>query len=374
MSVPEVKGWCPGAWTPMMSGDGLIVRVRPQRAALSAEQAAGLCDLALRYGSGVIDLTNRANLQIRGVAEADHEPLLQALAGLALLDADPALEKRRNILTAPFWQRGDRTARLARLVTEALPRLPDLPAKVGIAVDTGPAPILVDDPADFRFERSAKGLILRADGCARGRGVTDATAVEALVEMAGWFAEHRTEARRRMAQVLCAASLPKEWVTTPPKSRAPRPVPGQMDMGALVGAAFGQIDAQALLDVMAARADRGIRITPWRMLLLEGSEMPENGAFVTDPADPMLTTDACAGAPRCPQATVETRALARQLAAKAQGSLHVSGCAKGCARKTPADLVLVGRNGRFDLVRKGRAWDEPSQTGLDPHDILTGVC
>ena len=30
MSVaPEVKGWCPGAHRPMMSGDGLVVRVRP---------------------------------------------------------------------------------------------------------------------------------------------------------------------------------------------------------------------------------------------------------------------------------------------------------------------------------------------------------
>lgn len=371
---PEIKGWCPGAWQPMMSGDGLIVRVRPSRAHLTVDQTLGLCDLAAQYGSGVIDLTNRANLQIRGVSETDHAALLQGLAGLDLLDGDPQIERRRNILTAPFWQRGDRTARLARMVAEALPRLPEMPAKVGIAIDTGPAPILVEDPADFRFERGGKGLILRADGCARGRVVTDADAADALIEMAEWFAGHVSQKRRRMAQVLCAAPLPKDCTTTPPKPRAPRPVPGIHPMGALVGAAFGQIEAQALKAIMGQGMATGLRVTPWRMILLEGAEMPEGEGFVTDPADPLRATDACPGAPFCPQATVETRNLARALAGQAGGSLHVSGCAKGCARKAPAEITLVGREGRFDLVHKGRAWDEPRQTGLTPQDILTGAC
>ena len=74
----------------------------------------GLCALAARLGSGEIELTNRANLQIRGVGDAGHEPLLQGLAQLGMLDADPAIESRRNILVAPFWQPGDLTQRLAR--------------------------------------------------------------------------------------------------------------------------------------------------------------------------------------------------------------------------------------------------------------------
>ena len=59
---PSVKGWCPGAHRPMMSGDGLVVRVRPFRAELSSDQAHGLCDLAERFGNGTLDLTSRANL------------------------------------------------------------------------------------------------------------------------------------------------------------------------------------------------------------------------------------------------------------------------------------------------------------------------
>ena len=36
-----------------------------------------------------------------------------------------------------------------------------------------------------------------------------------------------------------------------------------------------------------------------------------------------------------------------------------------------ADLTLVGRDGRFDLVKHGRAGDEPLQRGLDPETLKT---
>ena len=64
-----IRGWCPTAWRPMAAGDGLLVRVRPSLGRLTREQMLGLCDAALAWGNGQIDVTNRANLQIRGVAE-----------------------------------------------------------------------------------------------------------------------------------------------------------------------------------------------------------------------------------------------------------------------------------------------------------------
>ena len=367
MTAPIVKGWCPGAHRPMMSGDGLVVRIRPRLARLTADQITGLADLALRHGSGVIDLTNRANLQIRGVAEKDHDPLLEALWSLGLLDADPALEGRRNILTTPFWTDEDRTTRLARAVLAALPDLPDLPAKIGIAIDTGPRPILTDASADFRIEPAATGLILRADGTRLGRPVTETTAIPALIELAHWFDRHRTDTRRRMAQI--EAPLPDGWATTPPLAPAPRPTPGPADTGTLLGAPFGQIDAAALKALIRSTG-AAFRVTPWRLFLIEGAaELPDH-PFLTGAQDPLMSADACPGAPLCPQATVETRALARTLAPRTSGTLHVSGCAKGCARKSPADLTLTGRNGHFDLVRGGHPWDAPIRTGLTPDDIL----
>ncbi|MEO1579176.1 MAG: cobalamin biosynthesis protein CobG, partial [Pseudomonadota bacterium] len=79
MSAPMVKGWCPGAHRPMMSGDGLLVRVRPHDGRVDAQTAHGLADLAERFGNGILDLTSRANLQIRGVREDHHAPLLSEL-------------------------------------------------------------------------------------------------------------------------------------------------------------------------------------------------------------------------------------------------------------------------------------------------------
>src|SRR5262249_26859406 len=89
MSAVAIKGWCPGALRPMLSGDGLVVRVRPHGGRLAATQAAGIAELAARYGNGLIDVTSRANLQIRGVTDAAHLPLLDGLAQLGLLDSDP---------------------------------------------------------------------------------------------------------------------------------------------------------------------------------------------------------------------------------------------------------------------------------------------
>ena len=188
MSAPIVQGWCPGAHRPMMSGDGLVVRVRPRLARLNARQAIGLCELAERFGNGTIDLTNRANLQLRGVDERDHQPLLVELAALNLLDAEPGIEVRRNILVTPLYQAGDLTARLTQELIDRLAELPALPAKFGFAIDTGPKRLLASDSADIRLELGADGPILCADGCKTGRCVTEDDAIDRVIALARWFA------------------------------------------------------------------------------------------------------------------------------------------------------------------------------------------
>src|SRR5690606_38730248 len=75
---PLTKGWCPGALRPMQAGDGLLVRIRPPAGRLSAAQARGIAGVASRYGNGVIDISNRANLQVQGVRSEYHDALLSA--------------------------------------------------------------------------------------------------------------------------------------------------------------------------------------------------------------------------------------------------------------------------------------------------------
>ena len=126
----QIKGWCPGAYTPMMSGDGLIVRIRPRLGRLTSDQVLGLCAIAQAEGNGIVDLTSRANLQLRGLKETRHEAVLSALFALGLLDDTPEREARRNIVTTPLWRADDMNTRLHDAVCDRLDDLPDLPAKM----------------------------------------------------------------------------------------------------------------------------------------------------------------------------------------------------------------------------------------------------
>ncbi len=382
---PFAKGWCPGAHRAMASGDGLLVRVRPRLARLTVVQAMGLCEVAQGWGSGLIDLTNRANLQLRGVMPPHHDAVIEALCSLDLLDADAAHEAWPALLVAPSWQAGDDTERITCELAARLGELPALPPKFGFAVDAGPAPVLAEASADVRIERARSGgLIVRADGAAAGHPVTQAGAVDMALALATWFAATVgaiQPASRRMSRHLLAHPLPRNLEPLePPAPSTALPRPGMSALGPVYGVAFGQLEAAALARLLRDSGAAALRLTPCRTLILEAGRWLDPAGFLTAADAPLLRVDACPGAPSCSSATVETRALARALAPAletvtpgARASLHVSGCAKGCARARAADLTLVGRNGNFDLVRNGCAWDTPSQTGLPPEALLSVI-
>ena len=102
VNTPRIKGWCPGALRPMESGDGWVVRLRAHGGRLTQHQAAGIAAAAQAHGNGLIDLTGRANLQLRGVTPDSHGPLIADLRALGLIDTDIAAETRRNIIVTPF--------------------------------------------------------------------------------------------------------------------------------------------------------------------------------------------------------------------------------------------------------------------------------
>lgn len=368
----HVKGWCPGAYRPMMSGDGLVVRIRPRLGRLDGKSARGLCELADLHGNGLIELTNRANLQLRGVRKDSHAVLLEGLGALGLLDKNPALESRRNILVTPFWQAGDLTCRLAQALIKRLAELPPLPAKFGFAIDTGPTRLLSENSADIRLETGAGGgLTLRADGAEKGWAVTESDAIDGLIQLACWFVDKASDTTTRMGRLLQHESLPKEWETASTASKVENLDPGENPLGQLVGLPFGQIEASALAEILPHVT--AMRTTPWRLLLLEGATDIRHDSLIIRPDDPLLHVDACPGAPRCASATVETRAVARRLAPRIAGSLHVSGCSKGCARSMPSDLTLVGRNRAFDIIRNDNAQATPERSGLSSTDILNEI-
>lgn len=375
MSAASVKGWCPGAVRPMQSGDGLVVRVRPFGGRLDAAQAAGLAHLAERHGNGLIDVTSRANLQIRGVSETSHRPLLNGLAQLTLLDPDAETESRRNILVTPFWREGDEAQALAAELEEALAesRL-ELPTKFGFAIDDGTSRVLAGDSADVRIERDASGgLMVRADGARLGRSVARGEAAATALDIARWFvASVVRDGRGRMATHLATGAILPEALRG---EAEPAPImaaarPGLYPQGAMVGIAFGQM-SHTTLDQLSGHA---LRMTPWRMVLSEGARtMPSTSGLITDAYDPALRVIACSGAPRCREAHADTRSLATALVPYIDGAarLHVSGCAKGCAHSGVAAITLVATAQGFDLVRGGSTRDEPILRDLDRDDIVS---
>ena len=357
-----IKGWCPGALRPMLSGDGWVLRIRPRGGRLTPTQAHGVADLSRRYGNGMMDLTSRANLQLRGVAPDTHTALIHALRDLDLIDADEASEARRNIITSPFWTPLDATIAITAALETALasPDVPDLPGKFGFAVDIGAAPVLRAASADIRIEWQ-DGLILRPDGSDLAAPITRETLAAAVLGLAQWFVATGgdVQGRGRMAPHLARAQLPPEFRAMPQPPAQPARI-GPHAAGWLTGIAFGQISADVLHQIAALGA---LRLTPWRMVLVEGmASPPQTPGLITDPADPMLNVTACTGAPGCPQAHQATRDLARSLAPQVPpgAHLHVSGCAKGCAHPGPATVTLTATPQGYDVIRQGRASDTPS--------------
>lgn len=371
MAEPVIQGWCPGALRPMPSGDGWVIRVRPPGGRLTPQQAREIARLARTHGNGVIDLSSRANIHLRGVTEQSYVPLIEGLDALGLIDDNPEAEERRNIVLSPFWSADDGSVELAAALAKSLttPDAPRLSAKFGFTVDCGPRPVLTNVSADIRLERDADGgLICRANGAAKAARVSAASAVSTMLALADWFIRSggiSGERGRMAAHLARGAALPEIFNEVPAPSAASfSPEPGPVAQGVMVGFEFGQVPAE-LLDALSELG--ALRMTPWRMLLIEGiSAMPDLPGLITRPHDPMLRAIACTGAPGCLQAAQPTRALARSLAPHLPDGvvLHISGCAKGCAHPGPTAFTLTAQAGGFDLIRDGHAWDLPLRWGM----------
>ena len=357
----------------MPSGDGLVLRIRPPLGRLTQAQGHGIAELAARYAQPLLDLTSRANLQLRGICEADYPALLAGLQVLGLIDTDVNAESRRNILVSPLWETGDGTPDLAHLLTETLaqPTAPQLPAKFGFALDCGPIPLLRDCSADIRLERHAQGFLVYANGSTHGVVACAESAIAQAMALAHWFikAGGAPFGHGRMAALVAQTPVPAHLASTPvPATHAACPPWGLVPQGCVVGFEFGQMP----VDTLRALSALGLlRITPWRSLLVEGVQtMPALSELITHADDVRLRVSACTGAPGCSQAAAPTRELAHALAPLIPlgHRLHVSGCSKGCAHPHKA-LTLVATPTGFDLIQHGTAASPPDARDLNPAAI-----
>jgi precorrin-3B synthase len=402
----SVRGWCPSGARPMQTGDGLIVRVRPRGRSLSKSDLAAIADIAERHGNGLIDLTRRANVQLRGITKRSLPHVWHELTRIGLLGAETA-----NILVGPLAGIDVHEIVDALWLADALeaaifgnPAMAALPDKFAFVVDGGGGFPLDDLAGDVCLR------VLRIDGNAvvalaidRPGGtrlvatcsVEDAAAVAA--DLAARYLRLRSHARARMRDVpnsavgALLADTRLRAIEVPPPARPTQHPLGPVRIGGdlvAIGlaAAFGRLTSDELHGLADCASRAGIadfRVSPWRSLYALTDDVTAARAvttwsaaagLLTDAHDPLHLIDACPGASGCSSASVDTRLAARALApslrALGVSSCHVSGCSKGCARSTAADLTLVGASGTFAVVHQGTARSAPSRF-VHPSDLAS---
>ncbi len=87
MPMPRRRGACPGLSAPMPTGDGLLVRLLPI-GTIPLAAFADLCAAARDYGNGVIEITSRGSIQMRGLSAAQRSHFAAAIAALGIAAQD----------------------------------------------------------------------------------------------------------------------------------------------------------------------------------------------------------------------------------------------------------------------------------------------
>lgn len=166
------KGWCPGALRPMRSGDGLLVRVRPRAGAFTLSALHAVAETAKHFGSGEIDLTNRGNLQLRGVSNEGYDAAIDALRAACLIDETAAIEAVRNVVVDPLssidparsYVRALAAAFEGIVVDDA--RLWALPGKFGVSFSGTSEPRVGGRAADIMIASDGDRFAVFLDGAA----------------------------------------------------------------------------------------------------------------------------------------------------------------------------------------------------------------
>lgn len=460
MNAFSRRGACPALSAPMQTGDGLLVRLNPIAGGLSPKSLIGLAESALRHGNGIMEVTARGSLQIRGLTAESARLLADEVnaLGIAVRTGVPVetgplagIDPREIADPRPLAER-------IRAAIEEAGLTARLGPKVSVVVDGGGQSRMDAVTADVRLEavgagtnvlwrvliggdaRSATLLATVAANAARDIAVAALRMVAGKgreahtrdlserqqASLAGWhsfappsvlpdISPTRGEIKHSSPLSPIAKVEPSTKVAGgAPSAQLPiSPLVGEMsgrteggaverhrspiglfnlNNGEALGVAlpYGSMPAQNLIDLANQAANLGateIRPSPGRALLFLGlspsactflQSAAATLGFVTSPADPRTRIAACPGMPACASGRIATRAIAETIAAQsadlldASLTLHISGCAKGCAHPGATTLTLVGDEKGAGLVVDGTAKALPA--GYRPgYDAARGV-
>ncbi|MFD7295958.1 precorrin-3B synthase [Streptomyces sp. NPDC059897] len=388
---------CPGALRLHSADDGFLARVRIPGGVLDLGQARALGEAAERLGDGMLHLTSRGNVQLRGLRDGCGGELAERLGAAGLLPS-AAHERVRNVVASPLsgldgrgfvdvreWLTGLDAALCASSVT------PELSGRFLFGLDDGRGDVVGLRP-DVLVRGTASGAADVFLGEA-GVRVPYARAAEVAVAAAEVFVAAAREADGRVWRVreLGAsraelADLLAAHPSLPPRGSAPDPAPqspaglendgaevagsdlGNLPPGAAgwarrppvpradddgvspgfvtVGVPFGALKGEQWAALLAT-ADREIRLTPWRGVVVPGGNADDltRVGLVADPASPWNRVAACIGRPGCAKSHADVRRDAAARIEDAHPTLptYWSGCERRCGHPVGPYVDVVAR-------------------------------
>lgn len=389
------RGACPSLAAPMRTGDGLLVRLRPATDGLRPAELRALAEAAAACGSGIIEVTARGNLQIRGLTASSVPALAAAIGEAGIAVADGVAIETPPLAGFDASEIADPRPLAAALRAAIADRRPALALapKLSIVIDGCGRFHLRDSSADLRIEALNREDCLRwllsLGGTARPERPVALLETERVVpavmeiltelDALGAVARGRDLDADRIRQHFSAdiGALPATDRGAPPF--LPAGIHGFGDGRIVLGIAlaFAQTDSADLIAFLHCAEELGateIRLAPRHGILVLGlsseaaavvQRLALSHGFLVTPNDPRNHIATCAGL-ACASALMDTKAAARLMvdvgAELLDGSLaiHLSGCSKGCARPRASALTLVGAPSGYALVVNGTASVAPS--------------
>lgn len=403
-SSPLRPSACPGLLRVVQALDGGICRIKLAGGAIRADQAVAVADAAERYAGGVIEATNRANLQIRGIGQQS-TALIESLLAVGLGPVNVAGDDVRNLMLSPSAGI-DRhmlidSRPLAREILDSLQthaRFHELSAKFAVQLDGGEALAMLEHPHDLWLSAADRNgepvLAFGLAGCPTDAplaavSLRDGHAlVMAVLEL---FLELARPDQTRMRHLLTEHSLDsllqrlaervplfamEPWQRSTATARLhigshPQRQEGLVYVGAVP--ALGRLDPTMLkgaAHLAEAFGDASLRLTPWQSMLLPNIRHEDSPAlrqqlqalgYLVDANQTLAHLVACTGSAGCGKGLADTKEDARQLADRlhaqsAQVQVHLSGCSRSCACAHTAPVTLLAtRPGHYDLYFRDAA-------------------
>jgi precorrin-3B synthase len=387
---------CPGLANPIHTGDGFLTRLVLSGNTIALETFAKLCAAAHAHGNGIIEITPRGSIQVRGLRPnaiatfAETVRVLEIAADGVPITVDPLAGLDSNGAI-------DATALASALRTQLVgaPSTRRLGPKVSVVIDGGSALHLDQLTADVRLRiettsgRPQISVALGGDalGATPVGTIAPTEVTEVTARILELIATRGREARGRdliREDGLAALRSAVGSLARPTRRAPPRPPSEPIGLHHLrggniafgIGLAFGHTNVGSLVKLIDSAKEfgaLGVRTAHRALLVICACAEAATGLtaaaerlrFITRADDPRRYIATCAGAPICASARIASRAIAPVVAKAATGLLdgsfvlHLSGCAKGCAHPGESALTLVGRRGGCNVVINGTAGDAP---------------